>query len=137
MPDISEAPDPAVGWERVKTVAILFVGFEVVTLILYLVAKGPEKLLQHGVRTLVAAALAWALVRRQKWARWVILALAVIGTWNTAPVVGALWRSNEPRLSAVIATLMILVYIVIVRILLWSPDLRAYLASGWPERSDP
>lgn len=134
MVSASEAPSPAAGRRYVLAAVAILLLFELGVTGAYVVLLGTGRLPQQAVRFLLLVGLCYALLRRQRWARWVTVALLLLGQ-VTAPLLAA-GAFSSGRLPGTLVLLALLVPYGVVISLLFVASVRTFFA-GAAEPSDP
>ena len=108
------------GRRHAAVIAWLLVVTEVVVDLGYLLAVGPDKVVQHAVRLILLLLLVRSLLAGRPWARWVLLALLMLGLVLGTFVIAGHWRAGSVAVVA-IAALPLAVYALALKLLLSRP----------------
>jgi hypothetical protein len=132
------ASSPEVGRRYVLAVALLLALTEIAITAAYVVRIGTDRLPQRVVRFLLLLGLAYALLRRHQWARWVTVILLLLGAWAlTGPLLASGAFSGDQLWGSLALLALFVGYGVIVRGLLFSTSVRAFFASRAIEPGTP
>ncbi len=122
-----DASQVAQGRTYVRIAAGALVLTSMATNALHVVRAGTGQLPQQGVRLALTIGLALALVRGQRWARWVTIALLFAGLFIVVPVFRDPDAFRSPKLGDTLIVLALWVtYGLIGRGLLYSASVRAF-----------
>lgn len=98
---------------------------------------GAERLPQQVVRLLLVVGLGYALLKRRHWARWITVALLVLGCWVLTKPLLAPGAFSGSRLGGSLWLLGLFVaYGLVVRGLIFSSSVQAFFKSGDVSTSD-
>ena len=117
--------------ERGRRIARWLVGTVVAmgafAMIASVIAVGSDRLVMTAVKLLVAIAVGLFLLEGKNWARWVLLVPLLADVWGFSGIVVRLVRADEVGAALPFAT-MVLLDAMLAWALVWSRDLRVFLA---------
>jgi hypothetical protein len=131
MTDALPIPRPTSAVDRGRRIALWLVGvliaLQVFALVASLIAVGSERLVITAVRLMVVLAVSLALLEGKNWARWVLLIPLLINVWLGSGLVLGFASSGQAG-AALIFGALVLLYVALACVLVWSTDLRAFLS---------
>jgi hypothetical protein len=120
---------PGIGRRYVLAAVLLLVATEVAITAAYVLRIGPDRLPQQVIRLLLLLGLGYALLRRQRWARWVTVILLLLGAWMlTAPLLATGSFSGDQLWPSLALLVLFVGYGVIIRGFIYSNSVRAFFA---------
>lgn len=116
------------GRYKVGQVITLLIGFDLITTAFYLVTVSSDRLPQQVGRAVLGALLCLALYRGARWARWLLVVLAVLAGMVIAPHALRV-LDGDTSAGTLMLALMFVGYIWLARILIWVPEVPMFLAA--------
>jgi hypothetical protein len=125
----SSAPQ---GIEQGRRIAFVVAGFSIAlhgwAVISSLVSVGSSLIVVSTVRLVIVAAVGIALVEGRAWARWVLLLPILVDVWIESALFFRLLQVEQFALAGYVGS-MAAIDLILACLLIWSRDLRAFLAS--------